>query len=1012
MLHKILKLCVFSILSCVAVAASAEKLVVRYAAANFEGAPQFRVSAHRNGSSKAVWNSNVITAVGGYDTAKKGEDLKYLQWQNVSIQIPDTLAFDYLIVRYLNDHCCGKRLFGERFGDRDLFIKSLKFQGKTYMASSGTQNTCAKGKPGEMYCNGTLKLKISNANARSSKKTNSTAQANKSNVASKPAACKQDKSTITANQSVLKDLGFYTSVVDGISGPNYRRAVSEGEKLLGPRADEKAGCLSASESAILSSIHDASRKGSQCKSLLSVDEVKTTFELLKELKQTNKSSLGYDTPGGLMWMIDKISDLEAELATSEFYKINNTSRRDCRLDRDELNVLEPIQPKLFTLVATSSSLVTVKVDSGTGLRLTAEDPKLETSKMSKNVFGKTNKVAMDIKFSIFEGNPVLDFVISEKETKINLHVFGNDVENRNQDVQMPELALDNQPGGASAFHLRMFSDGSTNIKNGEFAKIMTKMDTKDKAVVSALCDRFEKLSSTKEGFAASFSSIPDRDVYQSSNFSSEPVRQAIGLLSKQCVDAIREKGKVIATFDVKEPTCTPEQKIKLEDLDAKIGVIEGANNKLRNDIDLITGKKGFYEDSCGTYQAEFESKQTKITELNRSLTLASSELDDLNANIATGTDLMGRLSEISQLSELCSAENKSLRQQVNDLVESIDATGIIVCTESSNPMIVLLNELKEEIEQLRKLHISPAEIAEIENMIVRLESKRIELATQLAAVNQTKASPVEINQQQQKNAGLRDTAGEIEGQIDALEHEISSLRGIMNDNASLISQIDRLNAELVNLNNQKIGAQAALEQVKSVVLQAYAKKTQLELQIKQLESQISDLKTQLGASSSTVDALLQEVEILNRAVAEKQKRIESLNVEVTAAQTSIDGANSAIASNSQEIAKLEMELNAKNAEATTLKMSIDTLGPQADAAEKTLQDLETSLGADFVPLQQYNEQKAKLSELTEIVTQRTKFRGQLVSDLVQIERDEELLVNMCLEDVQCKAAMADRLGVE
>ena len=182
------------------------------------------------------------------------------------------------------------------------------------------------------------------------------------------------------------------------------------------------------------------------------------------------------------------------------------------------------------------------------------------------------------------------------------------------------------------------------------------------------------------------------------------------------------------------------------------------------------------------------------------------------------------------------------------------------------------------------------------------------------------------------------------------------------------------------------------------------------MQIDKVRSQTSDLEVQFGAASSTAGTLQQEVQTLTLEVAQTQKRIESLEQEVAIAQDLIDNANSVIASNSQEVAKLDAELNAKTATATTLKMSLDTLTPQADAAEQTVQDLEASLKADFVPVAEYKEQEARLNEMTQIVTERTKLIRELRDDLQAIQGEEELLVKMCLADAQCKAAMGDRLG--
>ena len=134
--------------------------------------------------------------------------------------------------------------------------------------------------------------------------------------------------------------------------------------------------------------------------------------------------------------------------------------------------------------------------------------------------------------------------------------------------------------------------------------------------------------------------------------------------------------------------------------------------------------------------------------------------------------------------------------------------------------------------------------------------------------------------------------------------------------------------------------------------------------------------------------------------------------EVAIAQDLIDNANSVIASNSQEVAKLDAELNTKTATATTLKTSVNTFAPQADAAEQTVRDLEASLKADFVPVAEYKEQEARLNEMTQIVTERTKLIRELRDDLQAIQGEEQLLVKMCLADAQCKAAMGDRLGVD
>jgi predicted nucleic acid-binding Zn-ribbon protein len=840
----------------------------------------------------------------------------------------------------------------------------------------------------------------------------------KPETVSQSSSCNQNRAIIRSNQTVLKDLGFYTSVIDGLSGPNYRRAVRSGEQLLGTRADDKVGCLNVPERQILSSIYDAGRKGSQCKSIMSVEEVKTTFEQLKAYELTKKPSLGYANVGGLMWMIDTVSDLEKRLSFTDFYKETKTSKRDCRLDRDEFDALAPKEPVTLSLAATTLSMTTLETDSGTTLRLTSVGNDIETSKMSKSVFGGSNQASMDVRFATFKGNPALDFVISEEDTKINLHVYESGMTNRNLEAQMPELFLDEQPNGWSAFYLRMFNDGSTNIQNGEFAKIVTQMPEKDKAMVAALCGQIGKVSSSNEGFAASFAATEDRDAFRRSSFSSEPVREAISSLANQCVDEIRSKGLVIASFDVEvqTPVCSATQNELLSKLDTEIDEAQTALQGFEDEIKAILVNRPLFErDACAAYANDLTSAQKKLSAIESEIARAITSLADLETKLAEGKDIQGSLSKISQPRDLCDVEQNSLKDRVNGFIQDLNPAAIgVVCPDDTakSPIQIVIDEINAEITRLLEIHISLDQIAELKNTITQLEAERVEFAATLAAVSQAKASPVEIDQQMQTNAGLSDTVSEIEGQVTSLETEIFELRGVMDDNASLISEIDQLNQELVSLTSQKMLTQGTLEDVKSKVMQAKATITQVEMQIDKVRSQTSDLEVQLGAASSTAGTLQQEVQTLTLEVAQTQKRIESLEQEVAIAQDLIDNANSVIASNSQEVAKLDAELNTKTATATTLKTSVNTFAPQADAAEQTVRDLEASLKADFVPVAKYKEQEARLNEMTQIVTERTKLIRELRDDLQAIQGEEQLLVKMCLADAQCKAAMGDRLGVD
>ena len=829
--------------------------------------------------------------------------------------------------------------------------------------------------------------------------------------------CRKNKAVIRSNQSVLKDLGFYTSVLDGLIGPNYNRAVVKAEKLLGDRADKSINCINQQERQALVSVYAAKKIGSNCSRLLNPNEIDRLFQDLKTANLTKKLGIKSETVGGLIWSIDTAAELEAELDKLGYYQ-SNVSKRDCRLDRNEIDALAPKDPVNVSLNAATISLVTLETESGLTLRLTAGGSDLETNQMSKSVFGGANQASMDVRFTTFKGNPVLDFIISEEDTKVDLHLFGSGLANKTVAASIPELLLDEKINGRSTFSIRMYNDGSTNIANGDFEKIVTKMPEKDKAMVAALCGQIAKVSSSSEGFAASYAKTADRDAFRRSSFSSEPVREAISSLANQCVDEIRSKGLVIASFDVEvpQPVCSATQNELLSKLDNEIDEAQTALQGFEDEIKAIQVNRPLFErDACAAYENDLTSAQEKLSAIESEIARAITSLAELETKLAEGKDIQVSLSKISQPRELCDIENNGLKDRVNGFIQDLSPAAIgVVCPDDTakSPLQIVIDEINAEITRLLEIHISPDQIAELKNTIMELEAERVELAATLAAVSQTKASLVEIDQQMQTNAGLSDTVSEIEGQVTALETEISELRGVMDDNASLISEIDQLNQELVSLTSQKMLTQGTLEDVKSKVLQAKATITQVEMQIDKVRSQTSDLEVQLGAASSTAGTLQQEVQTVTLEVAQTQKRIESLEQEVAIAQDLIDNANSVIASNSQEVAKLDAELNTKTATATTLKTSVNTFAPQADAAEQTVRDLEASLKADFVPVAKYKEQEARLNEMTQIVTERTKLIRELRDDLQAIQGEEQLLVKMCLADAQCKAAMGDRLGVD
>ncbi|MDB2323888.1 hypothetical protein N9V38_04290, partial [Planktomarina temperata] len=238
----------------------------------------------------------------------------------------------------------------------------------------------------------------------------------------------QSKLQVRFNQNVLRSLDLYTSTVDGISGPNYRKAVAGGEKLLRQWVDENKNCLGVTERKILEAVVAARKRGSSCEYLPNSTEIKNRFNGLQSAGVIDRAKLDHEKASGLIWMIDTVSDLEMRLSFLNFYSSTNSSIRDCRLDNEELKALKPEPEELpvsSEIPAESISMAVVKTAGSATLSLVVEGSDLETSLVSKSIFGLSNQVKMDIIFDMSGGSPILDLVVSEDDTKINLHFFDN-----------------------------------------------------------------------------------------------------------------------------------------------------------------------------------------------------------------------------------------------------------------------------------------------------------------------------------------------------------------------------------------------------------------------------------------------------------------------------------------------------------------------------------------------------------------------------------------------------------
>jgi uncharacterized protein YoxC len=837
------------------------------------------------------------------------------------------------------------------------------------------------------------------------------------------ATCNQSKLKVRLNQKVLKNLDLYSSTLDGVSGPNYLKAVAGGEKLIGRWADAKKDCLGITERKILEAVVAARKRGSSCEYLPYSTELKTRFKSLKSSGVIDKVSLDHEKASGLNWMINTVSNLETRLSSFNFYSSTQSSIRDCRLDNEELKALKPKPkepPVSSELSADSISMSAVKTTGSATVSLIVDGSDLETSLVSKSIFGLKNQVKMDIQFGVSGGSPILDFIVSENDTKINLHFYDNYSQSAGFAAGLKGLTLGKTSNDQSAFRIRMLDSGKSNIDTGGFRKLLSKMPSKDNAMISALCGHVAGVSTSSEGFEAQFSNVEDKESFRSSLFSNPQVRSAVNKLATQCVAEVRATGGLEASFkmSVQPIDCTAAENDGLVSLNTQIAADQKSLLGIKDEINQLQSQRPLFQfKECAAYAGNSENAVKSLEVLQGKVVQAELDTKNATTRLDAGRILATRLADLKAPADICLVQNKTLREDVNKFVFELDSVFVgIQCPglddAPKNPVQIVINEIYAEILALLEVHISEDEIAAL--MVERdkkLQEFR-ELAASLAAIEQSKASPEQVQEQTDTNASLRQTIDDIEADILSLENEIRDLNGVLANNAGMIEDIDALNQRLVERSAQKDNRQSTLDEAKSASLGAQAVISQRDLKILELEGQISTLEIQMEAASSTAGTLVEEVVQLGQDIGDTKQRVTTLEADVLEAQTLIDNANSAIGQKSQEVSSLKQELSKKVAEATILSNSVTTLTPQADAAETTGEGMRGSLETDYVPIAQFQEKAARLNELTQAVTERTKLIQEFRLDLGSIEQEEQLLIKMCVADAQCKAAMGERLGVD
>jgi len=434
-------------------------------------------------------------------------------------------------------------------------------------------------------------------------------------------------------QNSLKVLGFYNSSVDGLFGRGSCKALSDyyAEKnrdLPSSFSKLNFNFLIKEADTALNKSNEEKKKAAALeeeKKAAALEEEKKAAALEEEKRKANlKKPQSFDL---------KINDLSSEYSevTSENMKIYK-------------------------------------------LRIVAKGSDIDTSVVSKSLFGFENLSSIDLLLNMGDNNAYIDFLIDEKNTKI-------------------KFILD----GSSAFYMRLKDDSSSNISSGDFEKIIKQLDIRDLALLGAYCSKITQITEDGEKFSKFVernSSTSINDDFLISPLSKTGVVKIINIHAKSCVDKIYEVSKVQASFlivsQVKENTQVQELNKKLTESVIKKSSLEKvlieAQNKTKDALNTLANRQDklaevvkeielmnvqigatsttddSLEEEVTNMESEINELRNIILELEAQFERSQYDLQKANSNLAVKSSKDNEISD----------ELKKLSSELNNLNDEIE----------------------------------------------------------------------------------------------------------------------------------------------------------------------------------------------------------------------------------------------------------------------------------------------------------------------------------------------------
>ena len=311
----------------------------------------------------------------------------------------------------------------------------------------------------------------------------------------------------------------------------------------------------------------------------------------------------------------------------------------------------PKEPQTFSLNVGSLSVEYIEDQTKDlneyKMRLKTMGSEIDTSVVSKSLFGFENVSSVDVILNMSDTNAYVDFVIDEENTKVKFD-------------------------GSKAFVMRLKDDSSSNVTSGEFGKALGGLDIRDVAMVGAHCSKIQEITKNNDNFVKFIDSniaISNKEDFAKSPMANEGIIKIINDHATSCVDTLFAVTKIKSSFLIETKV---KENVKVQVLNesltkntlersrllkslyvfemktkqdaANVQRAEAKLAQLIDDLDLMRIQLGATSSTDETLEKEVKELEIKISALkdivpNLELKLQKiqSNIQDANAKLADKT---------------------------------------------------------------------------------------------------------------------------------------------------------------------------------------------------------------------------------------------------------------------------------------------------------------------------------------------------------------------------------------